>query len=122
MKDEQAGENLSDAEKEKVMQTEAGRVLQKVAPDVYLIALTINGTKMDSVSFASHMEKLQGQGSGKIAFVIGGSLGLARELLQRANEEISFSDLTFPHQLARVILMEQIYRAYRIRSGAPYHK
>lgn len=122
LKDEQAAESLSEAEKEKIKTVEGERILQKVQSDMHLVVLDIAGKKTDSVSLATHMRDLQEQGGGKIAFAIGGSLGIGKNLLERADETLSFSDLTFPHQLARVILLEQIYRGYRIRSGAPYHK
>lgn len=122
LKDEQALESLSEAEKEKVKSVEGERILQKVRPDMHLIVLDIAGKTSDSVTFATHISKLRETGDGKIAFAIGGSLGLGKNLLERADETLSFSAFTFPHQLARVILLEQIYRGYRIMSGAPYHK
>ena len=88
----------------------------------YLIALAINGKAYDSVQFSQHIEKLMITGNSHIQFVIGGSLGLADSVLKLADEYISFSHFTFPHQLMRVILAEQIYRAYRIMNHEPYHK
>jgi 23S rRNA (pseudouridine1915-N3)-methyltransferase len=84
--------------------------------------LAIDGKKYNSVDFARHIEKLGVAGKSNIAFVIGGSLGLHESVLKRADEKISFSDMTFPHQLMRVILLEQIYRGYRIINNEPYHK
>lgn len=90
--------------------------------DSYLIALAIEGKKMDSEQFASRIGELGVRGISHIQFLIGGSLGLHPSLLQKADEKLSFSDMTFPHQLMRVILLEQIYRGCRINSGEPYHK
>ena len=87
-----------------------------------MIALAIDGKKTDSVGFAENIEKLGIGGTSHITFIIGGSLGLSPEVLSRADMKLSFSDMTFPHQLMRVILLEQIYRAYRITNREPYHK
>ena len=89
---------------------------------MYLIALAIDGKKYTSLQFAKKIESLGVSGNGNIAFVIGGSLGLSSNILNRADEKISFSDMTFPHQLMRVILLEQIYRGFKINSNEPYHK
>ena len=86
------------------------------------MALAIDGQKMDSVRFAARLEQLGVSGVSHVQFLIGGSLGLDQELLNGADLKLSFSDMTFPHQLMRVILLEQIYRAQRITSGEPYHK
>ncbi len=88
----------------------------------YCIALTIDGKKRDSVNLAAHIEQLGLSGKSHLVFVIGGSLGLHESVTQRADETLSFSDMTFPHQLMRVILLEQIYRCFRILNGEPYHK
>ena len=88
----------------------------------YLIALAIDGKMMDSVEFSKKIETLGVHGTSEIGFVIGGSLGLSDHILKRADMHLSFSKMTFPHQLMRVILLEQIYRGYRILSNEPYHK
>ncbi len=122
VQDEKAAENLSKAQKQKVKDKEGEKLLSKLPDNTYLIALTIDGKKYTSERLSSHIEKIQSSGDGRIAFAIGGSLGLSEAVVKRADEKMSFSDLTFPHQLARVILLEQIYRSFKIRSGEPYHK
>ena len=89
---------------------------------MYVIALSIEGKMLDSVELSEKLDKLVLSSSSHVAFVIGGSLGLDSRVLNRADMKLSFSKMTFPHQLKRVILLEQIYRAYRIMTGAPYHK
>lgn len=89
---------------------------------MYVVALDLKGKEFDSVSFSRHLDSLMVQGKSHIVFVIGGSLGLHSSILERADESISFSKMTFPHQLMRVILLEQMYRANRIRNNEPYHK
>ncbi|WP_456277220.1 23S rRNA (pseudouridine(1915)-N(3))-methyltransferase RlmH [Bacillus sp. AK128] len=120
--DEKAPENLSEAEMEQVKQKEGERILQKISPDTYVIALAIQGKMKSSEQLAEDLDKLATYGKSKIAFVIGGSLGLSDEVMKRADEALSFSKMTFPHQLMKLILVEQIYRAYRINRGEPYHK
>jgi 23S rRNA (pseudouridine1915-N3)-methyltransferase len=120
--DEKAPEVLSVAEMEQVKQKEGERILAKISPDTHVIALAINGKMKSSEEFARDLDKLATYGKSKIAFVIGGSLGLSDTVLKRADEQLSFSKMTFPHQLMRLILVEQIYRAYRIIRGEPYHK
>ena len=122
VQDEKAAGNLSEAQKQKVKDKEGEKLLSKLPDNTYLIALTIDGKKYTSERLSSHIEKIQSSGDGRIAFAIGGSLGLSEAVVKRADEKMSFSDLTFPHQLARVILLEQIYRSFKIRSGEPYHK
>ena len=87
-----------------------------------MIALAIEGRMLDSVAFSRHLDELAVKGNSHLVFVIGGSIGLSRAVLQRADEKLSFSALTFPHQLMRLILLEQIYRAFRISRNEPYHK
>lgn len=101
---------------------EGERINNAIKEDDYVISLAINGTKLDSVAFADKIEKLGVNGVSSIAFIIGGSLGLDNNILKRSDYKLSFSDMTFPHQLMRVILCEQIYRCYRIINGEPYHK
>ncbi|MFD1734979.1 23S rRNA (pseudouridine(1915)-N(3))-methyltransferase RlmH [Bacillus salitolerans] len=120
--DEKAPENLSETEMEQVKQKEGERILQKISPDTYVIALAIEGKMKSSEQLAEDLDKLATYGKSKIAFVIGGSLGLSSEVMKRADESLSFSKMTFPHQLMKLILVEQIYRAFRINRGEPYHK
>jgi 23S rRNA (pseudouridine1915-N3)-methyltransferase len=120
--DEKAPEELSELEMIQVKQKEGERILAKVAQDTYVIALAIDGKLRSSEELADSLDKLATYGKSKIAFIIGGSLGLSEEVLSRANEHLSFSRMTFPHQLMRLILVEQIYRAFRINRGEPYHK
>jgi len=120
--DEKAPENLSDADMEIVKKKEGDRILAKVGPDTYVIALAINGKMKSSEQLATDLQSLMTYGRSKIAFVIGGSLGLHDEVLKRADEELSFSKMTLPHQLMKLVLVEQVYRAFRIIKGEPYHK
>lgn len=120
--DEKAPESLSEREMTLVKQKEGKRILTKIKPDDYVIALAIEGKMKTSEQLAADLDKLATYGKSNICFVIGGSLGLSEEVLQRANEQLSFSPLTFPHQLMRLILLEQLYRAFKINRGEPYHK
>ena len=120
--DEKTPDKASETEEEQIKQKEADRILKNIREDSYCIALAIEGKKMDSVSLARNIERLGLNGKSNIVFVIGGSLGLHQSVLKRADEKLSFSDMTFPHQLMRVILLEQIYRSYRIINKEPYHK
>ena len=120
--DEKAPEELSDLEIVQVKQKEGERILAKIGQDTYVIALAIQGKLGSSEELAERLDKLATYGKSKIAFVIGGSLGLSEEVINRSNEQLSFSRMTFPHQLMRLILVEQIYRAFRINRGEPYHK
>lgn len=120
--DEKTPDQASPVVENTIMQKEADRILKNVKEDAYVMALAIEGRKCDSVSFSSKIENLGIQGKSNLVFVIGGSLGLADTVKSRADELISFSDMTFPHQLMRVILVEQIYRGYRIMNHEPYHK
>lgn len=120
--DEKAPEVLSLVEMEQVKQKEGEKLLAKISPDTYVIALAIDGKMKSSEELADSLDKLATYGKSKIAFVIGGSLGLSDEVLKRADEKLSFSKMTFPHQLMRLILIEQVYRAFRINRNEPYHK
>ncbi|MGG2104338.1 23S rRNA (pseudouridine(1915)-N(3))-methyltransferase RlmH [Lysinibacillus pakistanensis] len=120
--DEKAPEQLSDAEMEIVKKKEGERILSKISPDTYVIALAINGKMKTSEQMAADLESLMTYGKSKIAFVIGGSLGLHNEVLKRADEQQSFGKMTLPHQLMKLVLVEQIYRSFRIMKGEPYHK
>lgn len=120
--DEKAPEQLSDTEMEQVKQKEGERILTKIHPDSHVIALAIQGRMLTSEQLAANLDNLATYGKSKITFVIGGSLGLSEDVLKRADEQLSFSKMTFPHQLMRLILVEQVYRAFRIMRGEPYHK
>jgi 23S rRNA (pseudouridine1915-N3)-methyltransferase len=120
--DEKAPEILSESEMLQVKEKEGERILAKLHPDTYIIALAIEGKQKSSEELADTLDKLATYGKSKIAFVIGGSLGLSQQVLQRSDEKLSFSKMTFPHQLMRLVLVEQIYRAFRINRGEPYHK
>ena len=115
---ENAGENMKALIKEK----EGDRILCALKADAFVIALAIEGSMLDSVQFSKKLERLAVDSVSHIMFVIGGSLGLDTRVLERADYKLSFSKMTFPHQLMRVVLLEQIYRGYRIMKGEPYHK
>lgn len=120
--DEKTPDGASEKLEEQIKRKEGQRVLDKIPTDAYVLALAIEGKMPDSVGLSRKLERLGIEGKSHLVFVIGGSLGLAKEVLDRADEKISFSAMTFPHQLMRVILLEQIYRSYRIMNGEPYHK
>jgi 23S rRNA (pseudouridine1915-N3)-methyltransferase len=120
--DEKAPENMSAAEEDIVKLKEGQIILKNIKDDTYVIALAINGKQLSSEKFAELISGLGLRGKSNIAFVIGGSLGLSEEVLKRADYHLSFSAMTFPHQLMRVILLEQVYRGFRIIKGEPYHK
>lgn len=125
--DEATPEHASEKEEQKIREKEGERMLAWLdknaqGPGSRVIALAIKGKRMDSIGFASYMEAAQNEGCMQLIFVIGGSLGLSDAVLRRADLRLSFSDFTFPHQLMRVILLEQVYRAYRIICRQPYHK
>ena len=120
--DEPAPENAPAALAFRIKATEGERLMAKIRPDMYVIVLDIHGTRLSSEALAEKLDSLALSGSSDIAFVIGGSLGLSDAVLGRADLRLSFSDFTFPHQLMRVILLEQIYRSFKIIRGEPYHK
>jgi len=120
--DEKTPADSSEAEDRKIKEIEGERLLAKCSDSATVIALAINGKGYTSEGFAAELDRLAIGGTSHIQFVIGGSLGLSDAVLSRADQRISFSAMTFPHQLMRVILAEQIYRAYRIQRGEPYHK
>ncbi len=122
VQDEKTPEGASDKEEELILEKEGKRLLEKIGDRDYVIALAIDGRSMDSCGFAKHLSSLMISGCSTIDLLIGGSLGLSQPVLKRADEKISFSAFTFPHQLMRVILCEQLYRAFRIIHGEPYHK
>lgn len=120
--DEKAPENLSDKEMDIVKQKEGERILSKVPQNSYVIALVIEGKQLSSEELAKKMQDLMIDGQSDVCFIIGGSLGLSDEVIARSNFKLSFSKMTFPHQLMRMILLEQVYRGWRIIKGEPYHK
>lgn len=120
--DEKAPENLSKTQMMQIKDKEGERILAKIKDQEYVIALAIEGKNPSSEAFAQKIENLGIQGKSQLVFVIGGSLGLSPSVMQRSNAQISFGKMTFPHQLMRVMLTEQIYRAFRIIHNQPYHK
>ncbi|RHW36139.1 23S rRNA (pseudouridine(1915)-N(3))-methyltransferase RlmH [Lysinibacillus yapensis] len=120
--DEKAPEQLSEAEMDMVKRKEGERILAKINDSTHVIALAINGKMKSSEEMAADLESLMTYGTSKIAFVIGGSLGLHDEVLKRADEKLSFGKMTLPHQLMKLVLVEQVYRSFRIIKGEPYHK
>ena len=122
LQDEKTPDHSSEALNLQIKAKEGDRILTAIKDDAYVIALAIEGKMLDSVELSEKIESLGVNGTSHIAFVIGGSLGLDERVVQRADMKLSFSKMTFPHQLMRVVLLEQIYRAYRIISNVPYHK
>ncbi|MCR4605156.1 MAG: 23S rRNA (pseudouridine(1915)-N(3))-methyltransferase RlmH [Eubacterium sp.] len=120
--DEKTPDGASETVEKQIREKEGKRLLEKMPKDAYVIALAIDGKKLSSEHFSEKIEELTVSGVSHIVFVIGGSIGLADEVLRSADMKLSFSDMTFPHQLMRVILMEQIYRAFKIIKNEPYHK
>ena len=120
--DEKTPENASATEEDMIRQKEGERILKYIKEDAYVVALAIDGQMLSSEKLAEKIKLLGIQGTSHIAFIIGGSIGLSQEVLSRAHYQLSFSKMTFPHQLMRVILLEQVYRSYRIITGEPYHK
>lgn len=120
--DEKTPDHASETEERLIKEKEGQRILKYIREDAWVCALAIEGKMLDSVELSEKLEQMGISGVSHMIFVIGGSLGLADEVLKRADFKLSFSKLTFPHQLMRVILLEQIYRAYRIMQGEPYHK
>ncbi|CAM3057836.1 23S rRNA (pseudouridine(1915)-N(3))-methyltransferase RlmH [Sporolactobacillus spathodeae] len=120
--DEKAPENLSTAEIEQIKDAEGERLLKKLPDSTYAIALSIPGKQLTSEELAGKIETLTTYGQSHLAFIIGGSNGLSNAVLRRADFQLSFSKFTFPHQLMRLILVEQIYRAFKIIKREPYHK
>jgi 23S rRNA (pseudouridine1915-N3)-methyltransferase len=120
--DEKTPDNASDTLNAQIKEKEGKRILGSLSDSDYVCALAIEGKMLDSVELSQFIDRLGVEGKSSIAFVIGGSLGLSGEVLSRADMKLSFSKMTFPHQLMRVILLEQVYRAYRIMKNEPYHK
>lgn len=115
-------EVADDADSDRAVEAEGERLLEKLPDRAYVIALCIDGKKLDSVGLSKKFSELMVGGNSHIVFVIGGSCGLSKKVIEKADYRLSFSDMTFPHQLMRVILLEQIYRSFRIMRGEPYHK
>lgn len=120
--DERAPEGLSEKEKEAIMLKEGSKIIDKMRKGSFIISLCIEGRQMDSVEFARYIEDVMTAGNSNITFVIGGSLGLHDDIKSMSDLKLSFSKMTFPHQLMRLILVEQIYRAFKIMKGETYHK
>ena len=120
--DEKTPDNASEFVEDSIRSKEAERILKYVKDDAYIITLEIGGKQLSSEELAEKIDKLGVQRTSHIIFIIGGSIGLGKEVLQKSNYALSFSKMTFPHQLMRVILLEQVYRSYRIINGEPYHK
>ena len=120
--DEKTSEQATQTEIYIVKNKEGERLLKNIKDDAYVFCLAIDGKQLDSVELSQKMDKLMIGGKSHLVFVIGGSLGLSDDVLKRADYKLSFSKMTFPHQLMRVILLEQIYRSFRISNNEPYHK
>ncbi len=120
--DEKTPEGASKHEEELIKNKEGDRILSHISDSEFVIALAIKGDMLDSVEHAKKISSLTLSGTSQITYVIGGSLGLSDQVMKRADMSLSFSKMTFPHQLMRVILLEQIYRAFRIINNEPYHK
>ncbi len=120
--DEKTPDSASDTVNRMIKEKEGDRLLSFIKDDSYVIALAIDGKMLDSVELSEKIDNLMLSGKSDIVFVIGGSLGLNKRVLDRADYKLSFSKMTFPHQLMRVILLEQIYRSFRIMKNEPYHK
>ncbi|MFC6347569.1 23S rRNA (pseudouridine(1915)-N(3))-methyltransferase RlmH [Vagococcus carniphilus] len=120
--DEKAPENLSELEMIQVKEKEGQKILAKISDNDYVFALAIQGKEITSEGFANQIDQLSTRGTSSFTFVIGGSLGLSDEVMKRSDAQISFGRLTYPHQLMRLILTEQVYRAFRIIHGHAYHK
>ncbi|MBQ7582340.1 MAG: 23S rRNA (pseudouridine(1915)-N(3))-methyltransferase RlmH, partial [Lachnospiraceae bacterium] len=120
--DEKTADKQSEAQDKIVLKKEGERLKNLIRENAHVIALEISGKTMDSVSFAQYLNELSIRSVSDVQFVIGGSLGLYPDVLNRADLKLSFSEMTFPHQLMRVILLEQIYRGFRIINHEPYHK
>ena len=120
--DEKTPDGVSEDLELQIKEKEGERILQKIPDGAFVVALAIDGKMLDSEELAGQMERWNVGGISHVVFLIGGSLGLAPTVLKRADYKLSFSKMTFPHQLMRVILLEQVYRSFRIRNHEPYHK
>ena len=122
VEDEKAPENLSKKEMDLIKEKEGGKIISRIPSNSHIISLAIDGKKLSSEELSEKVETLMIDGINDITFIIGGSLGLSDEVINKSNFKLSFSKMTFPHQLMRMILLEQVYRAFRIMRGEPYHK
>ena len=122
VQDEKTPDSIHESQRQLILEKEASRLMSHLDDSSYLIALAINGKQLSSEELAEKINILGLNGKSSITFVIGGSLGLSEEILSRADMLLSFSKMTFPHQLMRVILLEQIYRSFKIINREPYHK
>lgn len=120
--DEKTPDKASESENQKILEIEGQRILLKVADRDFVIALAIEGKTFSSEEFSKQLEEVSIKGFSTLTFIIGGSLGLSQDVKKRANLSVSFGRLTLPHQLMRLVLVEQIYRAFTIQQGSPYHK
>jgi 23S rRNA (pseudouridine1915-N3)-methyltransferase len=120
--DEKTPDQASEAIEDQIKRKEGDRILKSIKADSFVIALVIQGAMLSTEELARKIDSLGVTGISHITFIIGGSLGLSEEVIKRAEYHLSFSKMTFPHQLMRVILLEQIYRSYRINTNQPYHK
>lgn len=122
LQDEKTPDNASEKEEIQIKDKEGERILKHIKDNMYVVALDLKGKMLSSEELADFIEQCGVRGDSNIAFVIGGSLGISKMVLNRANYKLCFSKMTFPHQLMRVILLEQVYRGFRIINGEPYHK
>lgn len=122
LKDESEGKNLSDKDIDIILDKEGKRILETIKERSFIIVLDIKGRSIDSVEFSKKINDIMLDGISSIDFIIGGSLGISQEVKDKANYSLSFSKFTFPHKLMKVILMEQIYRAFTIINNKTYHK
>ena len=120
--DEKTPDKASESENQKILETEGERILSKVGERDFAVVLAIEGKTFSSEEFSKQLEQASIKGYSTLTFIIGGSLGLAPIVKNRANLSVSFGRLTLPHQLMRLVLIEQIYRAFTIQQGSPYHK
>ena len=120
--DEKTPDNASEKEELQIKEKEGIQILSKIKDNAYVIAMDLKGKTLSSEEFSSFIDNCGIQGNSNLVFIIGGSLGLSKDVLNRANYKLCFSKMTFPHQLFRVMLLEQIYRGFRIMKGEPYHK
>lgn len=120
--DEKAPENMSQAQEEIVKKKEGERILKNIKETAFIVTLEIKGKNLSSEQFSEFIGTNMINGNSHIVFIIGGSIGLSNEVLKQSNMPLSFSKMTFPHQLMRVVLLEQIYRAFKIMKKEPYHK
>ena len=122
LEDEKIPDKATTAQEEQIKEKEGKRLLEKIKDDEYVILLDLHGKELDSVELSQHLEKMMISGKSTITFVIGGSLGLSKDVIQRSNFRLCFSKLTFTHQMIKLFLLEQIYRSFKIMNHQVYHK